>query len=249
MRLTPDVALVGGGPLTGFGLSGDLDAHIYLIDGGDEAALVDCGMGAPASMDRILANIASDGVDADRVRGLLLTHYHTDHAGGAARFRERLRAEVAIGAVAAAALETGDHAATQFDAGQRAGLFPPGYAYSPCTVDRALEDGDVIEVGGLSVRYIATPGHCAGHGAFLVTGGATSCLLSGDALFARGRVLLQAIPDCDLEASLESVRRLAGERFDALLPGHGSIALTGGHAHAELALARIDSLSLPANYA
>lgn len=248
MRLTPDVALVGGGPVTGFGLSGDFDAHVYLIDGGDQAALVDCGMGTERSMERILANIAADGVDPGRVTRILLTHYHTDHAGGAARFRQRLHAETAISSAAATALASADHAATQFAAGQAAGLFPPGYAYDACPVDLPLVDGDVVEVGRLSVRFIATPGHCAGHGAFLVTGGTATYLFSGDALFARGRILLQAIPDCDLQASAASIRRLAAEPFEALLPGHGSLALTGGRDHAGLAVAQLDALTVPAGY-
>ena len=245
MRLTPDVALVGGGSLTGFGLSADFDSHVYLLDGGSEFALVDCGMGTDAGFARVVERVTSVGADAGRIGRVLLTHYHTDHAGGARTYRDRLGARIGIGAPARTALEIADHVATQFGPAQAAGMFPAGYQYPACPVDDALEDGDEVKVGRLTVRYVATPGHCNGHGAYLVTGGERTYLLTGDALFAGGRIALQAIPDCDLAASLASVRRLAGLDFEALLPGHGAIALTGGPAHAAAAVAVIDRLGVP----
>jgi hydroxyacylglutathione hydrolase len=140
MRLTGDVVLVGGGSYTGFGISADFDAHCYLVEGGGELALVDCGTGTEAAMERLLANVAA-GLDRDRI-SRLLTHFHTDHAGGAACYRERLGLSVAISADAAAALEAADHEATSLAPGQRAGLFPADFDYPPCPVAARLEDGD-----------------------------------------------------------------------------------------------------------
>lgn len=247
MRLTSDVAIVGGGPLTGFGISADLDAHVYLLDGGSECALVDCGMGTPAGIERVLKRIEDVGVEPAKVRRLFLTHYHTDHAGGAAAFRERLGLEVSIAADARTALETSDHDRTQFTAGQALGAFPDGYEYPPCAVDDPLADGDERAVGRLRVRHIATPGHCAGHGSYLVTGGERTYLLAGDALFAGGRLFLQAIPDCDVAASVRSLRRLDQFDFEALLPGHGAVSLDGGRQHLAIALAAANGLRLPQN--
>ena len=247
MRLTSDVVLVGGGTLTGFGISADLDAHAYLLDGGDELALVDCGMGTPEGMERVLANVRAAGLDPGQIGKLFLTHHHTDHAGGAARYRERLGIPVAISAAAAPALEAPDHAATGFRAAREAGFFPSDFSYDACPVDDRLEDGDTRRVGRLTLRFLSTPGHCGGHGSYLVTGGALTYLLAGDAVFAGGKILLQAIPDCDLWASLETVRRFATVDFDALLPGHGPIALRDGKAHVELAKAAIDRLGVPPN--
>ena len=239
MRLTPDVALVGGGTITGFGLSADFDAHVYLLDGGGgELALVDCGMGTELGRERVLGQIRDAGCDPADVQRLLLTHYHTDHAGGAAAYREELELRVSIGADVQAALEGPDHEATQFGPAQRAGIFPADYAYRGCPVDEPLRDGDELAVGRLKVRYLATPGHCAGHGSYL---------LAGDAVFHGGKLFLQGIADCDLQASLASVRRLAGLEFDALLPGHGAIALHDGGAHVGAALATIDRLGVPPN--
>jgi glyoxylase-like metal-dependent hydrolase (beta-lactamase superfamily II) len=245
MRLTPDLALVAGGPLTGFGLSADFDAHVYLLDGGDELALIDCGLGTEAGQGALLGRVAALGLDASRIRRLFVTHYHTDHAGGAGRYRARLGLSVAVAAEVAGALAGADGEATSFRAASALGFLPAAYLYAPCPVDDALEDGDVRTVGRLTVRAIATPGHCAGHTSYLVTGGERTYLLTGDALFAGGRILLQAIPDCDLAASLASVRRLADLSFDALLPGHGAIALADGRAHTAAAMAAMDRLAVP----
>ena len=188
MRLTPDVLLVGGGALTGFGLSADFDAHVYLLDGGSELALVDCGMGSQLGMERVLANVRADGLDPDRITRLLLTHYHTDHASGSARYREKLSLRVAFSAAERAALELPDHTRTSFSAAQEAGFFAQDFTYPACPVDDALSDGDELAIGDLRVRYLTTPGHCAGHGSFLVTGRGTTHLLGGDAVFAGGKL-------------------------------------------------------------
>ena len=48
MKLTDNVYLVGSGML-GFGLTDDYDCHMYLLDGGSEAALIDAGGGRDVS--------------------------------------------------------------------------------------------------------------------------------------------------------------------------------------------------------
>ncbi len=76
IRLGPRVTLVGSGRL-GFGLTDDHDAHVYLLDGGTDAVLIDAGCGLASA--RIAANVRA--VLGDRpVSRILLTHAHADHA-------------------------------------------------------------------------------------------------------------------------------------------------------------------------
>ena len=247
MRLTPEVLLVGGGALTGFGLSSDFDAHVYLLDGGHELALVDCGMGTAAGMRLVLENIRVAGIDPARISRLLLTHYHTDHASGAARYREALSLRVGFSASERAALELPDHSRTSFHLAQAAGVFPTDFEYPACPVDDPLIDNQEFSIGSLGVTYLSTPGHSAGHGSFLVSGEHSTYLLGGDAIFAGGKLFLQATSDCDLRQSLETIERLADISFDALFPGHGSIVFGDAKIHIDAAVASIRNLSVPPN--
>lgn len=82
MRLAERIHLVGSGSF-GFDLTDPYDCHVYLLDGGTELALIDVGAGMGA--EAIVENVRRDGLDQGRIRHLVLTHGHGDHAGGAAR--------------------------------------------------------------------------------------------------------------------------------------------------------------------
>ena len=64
MKLTEGIHLVGSGSL-GFDLTDNFDCHVYLLDGGDELALVDTGAGLGA--EAILDNVRRDGLDPARI--------------------------------------------------------------------------------------------------------------------------------------------------------------------------------------
>ena len=90
MRLTPDVALVGGGSF-GFDLVlGSTATSTCSTAATNSPWSTPASAAASATTDRILANVAADGYDPGRISRLFLTHYHADHAGGAAEMRERL---------------------------------------------------------------------------------------------------------------------------------------------------------------
>jgi glyoxylase-like metal-dependent hydrolase (beta-lactamase superfamily II) len=245
LRLLENVYLVGGGPVAGLGLTTGGDCHVYLVDGGSELALIDCGLGT--SFETVIGHIKDDGFDPGRIKRLFLTHYHGDHAGGAAKFHDELGVEVAIASEARAALETGDEEATSLAAARAAGIYPADYRLQGCAVADALEDGETRQVGTVNIRFLSTPGHCRGHGSYLMTGSGRPVLFAGDAVFWTGQILLQAIPDCDLQAALGSVLKLEQLDFETLLPGHGAFTLSGAHQHVEMAAKTIRSLGIPRN--
>jgi glyoxylase-like metal-dependent hydrolase (beta-lactamase superfamily II) len=85
-----------------------------------------------------------------------------------------------------------------------------------------LVDGEVIEVGGLTVRVIATPGHSSDSVTLALP--ADAALLTGDTVIGRGTTVV-AWPDGDLGdylASLECLRD-AASTARILLPGHGPV--------------------------
>ena len=247
MRLTADMGLVGGGNF-GFNLSAPLDCHIYLIDGGDELALVDAGMGGPyGDTEGILKNIRDAGFDPDKISTLLLTHYHTDHAGGAADFSERLGLTVRGTPLAARTLEAGDEETVSLPFAKAAGFYPADYVYQACPAVGDLIEGQSFSVGRLTVTPFETPGHSAGHVSLLVEGGERTYLLQGDVVFHGGTILLQNTHDCSIQQYAASVAKLAVLDFDALLPGHLAISLQNGKRHVQAAHAVFNKLGVPKN--
>jgi hydroxyacylglutathione hydrolase len=247
VRLTPDVALIGGGNF-GFNLSAPLDCHVYLIDGGDELAIVDAGLGGPhGETETILANIKQDGFDTDRISSLLLTHYHGDHAGGAADFHRLLGLTVRASELAGKALEVGDEDVISLPFAKAAGFYPADYVFQPCPVGGTLREGESFRVGRLTVTPYDTPGHCRGHVSFLLEGGDRKCLIGGDLIFFGGTIIAQNIPDCSIQEYGESAKKMAKVDFDALLPGHFSISLRDGKRHVDAAAAAFGNLMVPRN--
>lgn len=82
---------------------------------------------------------------------------------------------------------------------------------------RVLVDGERLEIGGLTVDVVSTPGHCHDHTAYRLPNG---MLLSGDHVLGRGTSVV-AYPEGDLLAYLESLRKVLDLGPDALYPGHG----------------------------
>ena len=124
---------------------------------------------------------------------ILLTHHHVDHVDGIAGLRERYRVPVLASRITAETL---------------------GAALA---VDGHLADGDELRSGDLAIQAIATPGHAAGHLAFLVNG---SDCLTADLIF-KGTVGGCAGPGgsyADLRASI--ARILALPPATVLRPGH-----------------------------
>ena len=247
MRLTNEVYLVGGGVANAFGLSNDPDCHVYLIDGGDEMALIDCGLGEDDSLERILGNVRAEGLDLAKITKIILTHYHMDHAGAATRFRDRLGVDIIAPADAAETLRTGDERAVALDMAKAAGLYPMDYHFEPVDVAREVREGDRVAVGAFALEVFETPGHCDGHASYLMHGHERRYLFVGDAVFSGGRIVLQNIHDCSIQKSADSVAKLARLEFDALLPGHAAVCLDGGMRHVETAHKAFGKLFVPKN--
>lgn len=83
-----------------------------------------------------------------------------------------------------------------------------------------LEDGDVLELDGLELRVLATPGHTADHVCFVLP--AENAVLTGDHVLGRGTSVV-AHPDGRMRDYLDSLRRLADVGATTLLPGHGPV--------------------------
>src|SRR5690606_31094392 len=90
-------------------------------------------------------------------------------------------------------------------------------------VTQGLADGDLVEVGGLQLRVLFTPGHTPGH-ICLVTG---NHLLSGDTLFPGGPGRTRS--NADLQLEIASIKNQLYVLPDDVIvyPGHGSNTTIG----------------------
>jgi glyoxylase-like metal-dependent hydrolase (beta-lactamase superfamily II) len=243
VRLADRIHLVGSGSM-GFDLTDPYDCHIFLLDGGDELALVDAGSGMGA--EAVLENVRADGFDPARIRQLVLTHAHVDHAGGAARFRELLgEPSVLCSAAIAGFVRHADERGVSLDVARKAGFYPDDYVLAPCPVDGELAGGDSIRVGDLSLSVLDTPGHADGHLSLLLDRDGERILFGGDVVFFGGTILLQNTWDCRLPEHIRSLRLLRELEVTGLLPSHLTLSLRNGKRHIERANEALDRLLVP----
>ena len=142
----------------------------------------------------IAAHLAAVGEAAEDVGVVLLTHHHLDHSEAAKEF------------------------AASVGCGVRA--LDPAYRLG----GEGLAGGDVVEVDGLEIHVVATPGHTADSLSFLVP--AEGAVLTGDTVLGRGTTVV-AHPDGRLGAYLDSLDRLhalaESREVRSIWPGHGPV--------------------------
>ena len=101
----------------------------------------------------IRAGAKSLGFRFEDIKILLVTHAHSDHAGGLAKVRRLTGAKMWAIQQEAELLSTG---------GKTDYLFGSAGWFEPVKVDRIFQDGDKIELGGTSITAHLTPGHTKG---------------------------------------------------------------------------------------
>lgn len=130
---------------------GSAGLGVYLITTPDGHILVDGGL--PENAPQVAVSVAQLGFDLRDVRILLNTHAHFDHSGGLAELKRRSGAVLYAHAGDVSALEGGFYLGSEAVEAWRA---------PPVAVDRVLEDGDVVELGGRRLTLHHTPGHTRG---------------------------------------------------------------------------------------
>ena len=184
---------------------GPFQENCYII--GDEAsgvgALVDPGDEAA----RIAMAVEGTGLE---IGSIIVTHTHIDHVGAVVALVDEYTCPVLMHAEAEPMLEQLPTQAMMM--GLRFGKVP--------TVDRYVEDEEILEVGDLRLRSLYTPGHAPGHLAFYLED--EGLVLSGDALFA-GSVGRVDLPGGSMEVLMRSIeeRLLTLPDQTVVCTGHG----------------------------
>jgi glyoxylase-like metal-dependent hydrolase (beta-lactamase superfamily II) len=206
----------------------------YVWDRGDGLTVVDTGVGGSAGA--ILDAIAALGRGPGDVQEIVLTHFHPDHRGGAPELVQRTGARV-LAHVADAPVIRGEQPETPPNLTDEErplaeAIFPRVPPAQPVTVDRELDEGDVVAGSGV---VLSVPGHTPGSMALLLPD--LAVLFTGDTIASyEGEPILGPF-NIDRVEAMRSVQKQAGLEFDVACFGHGA-PIVGGAAHRIRALAQ-----------
>ena len=177
--------------------------------GSDRLLVVDPGEEA----ERILAAIEATGAQAEAI---LITHCHFDHIGAVTPVAEATGAPVYCPEIETPMLEN-IMAFVPWEG------FGPFESYEP---DKTVSGGEALELAGLELDVIFTPGHSPGHVTYAVRG--EDALFSGDVLF-QGSVGRVDLPGGDGPTLLASIGQLLDRHPDETVvhPGHMGLTTLG----------------------
>jgi metallo-beta-lactamase class B len=130
---------------------GSNDIAQFLITTSEGHILLDTGF--EASVPRLRENIERLGFRYQDIKLILTSHAHIDHVQAHALVRRQTGARVVVSSADAAFVEHGGQGETVFD-----GVF----SWTPCPVDRRVNDGDSVTLGGVTMVAHLTPGHTLG---------------------------------------------------------------------------------------
>jgi glyoxylase-like metal-dependent hydrolase (beta-lactamase superfamily II) len=187
---------------------GAFQENCYLVrpDGADKVLLIDPGDEAP----RIQAAMSELGVEP---AAILLTHTHIDHIGAVAPIARATGVPVYCPRAELAILAQPDR------------FFPPEWgSVEAWEADEPLDGGERLQLAGLDVEVVSTPGHSPGHVTHVIDG----ALFSGDVLF-QNSIGRTDLPGADHDTLMASIAGLL-ERFDddtTVHPGHMGLTTLG----------------------
>lgn len=215
--------------------------NVYLVRDGDQTVMIDTGLGVEPDLGALCAAatviLAGWGQSLTDIRTIILTHTHTDHAGGAVPLARRCGARVLLparGWTQAADAEWQVHhilpAEVQreihprFDVAQhfRAETMPVLFSEASDVRFELIEHGEERRVGRYRLHAHHLPGHDVAHLAWVDPDYGVA--FTGDMMMARGTSLPWYPPNAGgVEGYLDSLRRFQALRLRVACPGHHDV--------------------------
>ncbi len=214
----------------------------YLLDGSGPTTLVDTGVSTPETVAQFESVLGAQGVGVEDLDRILLTHWHTDHAGLTGDVQARTDATVYV------------HEADAGLAGQDDGVWTEmcdtflaafdewgmtddesatsiGYVdnrdeyWGPPAAVETVADGETFDVGDGRLRAVSVPGHTLGSVCYEFEDG--HGVFTGDTLLPGytpniGGGEFREMPSL-LDQYLSSLEFFFGSTYDAAWPGHRGV--------------------------
>jgi endoribonuclease LACTB2 len=172
--------------------------NCYVV-GHDDLLIVDPGSSDDSETARLVRFVRELMAEGKTPRAVVLTHHHIDHVGGAARV------------ISEFGLPLWCHARTA----DRLTL----------PASRLLEDGQILDVGGMALAVAHTPGHARGH--LCLIDQASRAAIVGDMVAGIGTIIIDP-PEGDMAEYLRQLRRLKDDLgVRTLYPAHGPPIVDG----------------------
>ncbi len=145
-KITENVYLIGSSEI-----SHKFDCMVYVIKGKTGCIMIDSGAGIS---DYVLNdNVKTLGYE-NGPEAIILTHCHIDHIGGAKYFKDKYGTKIYSSKIDAKAIQ-----------GENMHLVASDWYnvnYIPTQVDYKISDKETLDICGLELKIISTPGHTPG---------------------------------------------------------------------------------------
>jgi len=207
------------------------DSHVYLIGEPDshDLTLVDAGLFGKGK--KKIQALKDAGVELKDIKRVIMTHTHLDHIGALKEIKERIpNLELWVHRLEAEQLESGDER-TVYGMEMFRQMFQMQFGIRPgefrFKVDRKLEGGENLNLGGMKWRVLYVPGHSMG--SIALYNPHRMILISGDVIYADYSIGRFDLYGASGEMLKKSLFLLSELKVKILLPGHNRIVKNVEH--------------------